>query len=90
MSMFDSIVFDCNECGKEVDFQTKDGRCNLDRFSLNAVPRQIAVEINNLHCKCNCGVIYKLTTNHKKQSNISDCVVMKAKAIRFEYGDLFP
>lgn len=59
--MFDSIWFDCENCGESIEAQTKSGGCNLDNFDYTDVPAIVA-EDRNRHSpyKCKqCGAEYE-------------------------------
>lgn len=61
MGMFDSVVATCPKCGCEIEFQSKAGTCNLNRFQLDEVPVEIASNINGELRECeNCGEMYRI------------------------------
>ena len=62
MGMFDEVVLRCPECGTEVTFQSKAGRCALDKHPGHAVPVEIAKDIEGDTESCpNCGNVVRAT-----------------------------
>lgn len=47
MGMFDSIYFECPECGSEIEEQSKAGDCYLHRYTGDDVPLAIAADIQD-------------------------------------------
>ncbi len=45
MGMFDSVIVTCPNCYAEVEFQSKGGKCDLERHSSGLVPIEIAVDL---------------------------------------------
>ena len=61
MGMFDSVYAKCS-CGSELEWQSKAGECMLRVYSSNAVPSNIAADINDEIEECiKCGKRYKIT-----------------------------
>jgi hypothetical protein len=52
MGMFDTVLFKCPKCGKQLEEQSKAGECLLEDFSENRVPVVIALSIvgNDVYC----------------------------------------
>jgi predicted RNA-binding Zn-ribbon protein involved in translation (DUF1610 family) len=62
MGMFDSVLFECPECGNTIEEQSKAGNCHLDRFDQSGVPINIAVSIEGdmVYCaECSNSFIIK-------------------------------
>jgi ribosomal protein S27AE len=56
MGCFDSIIVECPACGTEVEFQTKAGDCNLDRFTLEEAPLIVLADCVDRRLRCKkCG-----------------------------------
>lgn len=53
MGLFDSVYVDCPHCGKPVEFQSKEGECYLNRYSLDTAPTEILRDVMNWpnHCE---------------------------------------
>jgi len=63
MGMFDRVICNCPNCGEEVEFQSKVGDCLLNRFTLDRVPMNIAMDINGSSVTCdNCGEFCSINT----------------------------
>lgn len=62
MGMFDSIIFSCPNCGKELEAQSKAGECTLERFSHKDAPTVIAADCLGDLLVCKCGKRYEVTT----------------------------
>ena len=63
MGMYDSVFAKCITCGKQLEFQSKAGRCDLKRYKHNSVPAEIAKDLTGKYgdtANC-CGKEYKLT-----------------------------
>lgn len=45
MGMFDTVIARCPRCCAEVVFQSKAGPCALETFTLDEVPREVAVDV---------------------------------------------
>ena len=63
MGMYDTVVLYCPKCSEEVDFQSKAGDCELNRYTVDFVPVEIAKAINGNTRKCKCG--YEVTIKTK-------------------------
>lgn len=61
MGMFDRIFFKCEECGYDIEAQSKAGGCNLEDHSSECVPVAIADDLENeiIEC-CSCGSEFKI------------------------------
>ena len=60
MGLFDSVVANCPRCGGEVEFQSKLGPCNLNRYTLTDTPPLIACDLDGEIERCpDCGFIAK-------------------------------
>ena len=57
MGMYDSVFAPCPCCNQELEWQTKAGDCNLDSYSPEAVPLDVAKGVNGDIRTCSyCGV----------------------------------
>lgn len=52
MGMFDTVIFNCPNCGGEVDTQSKAGERLLRKYLSNVVPLEIACDISGSQVKC--------------------------------------
>jgi hypothetical protein len=52
MGMFDIVRIKCPECGIETHLQSKAGHCLLSVYTQDAVPAEIAQDLNNLAFDC--------------------------------------
>ena len=63
MGMFDSVRAYCPDCGAMLSFQSKVGECSLQEFSADAVPANIAVDIEGDVLACDkCLKVWRITT----------------------------
>ena len=60
MGMFDSLIVRCPECGKNIEFQSKSGDCNLDEYRLDNCPAAILGSLANTSETCECGRVVTL------------------------------
>jgi hypothetical protein len=67
MGMFDSVFVECPNCGDLVEFQSKAGRCNLDRYSIKSVPLIIAEDLAGEITQCKCGELLEINTENLPQ-----------------------
>lgn len=67
MGMFDRIMFDCPNCGKEIEAQSKSGNCSLASYDIHHVPEDVA-EDRNRHApfRCECGKSWTLQPTERK------------------------
>ena len=47
MGMFDSVIVQCPNCGKGMEFQSKAGDCDLISYTLESAPSEILMDIMN-------------------------------------------
>jgi transcription elongation factor Elf1 len=58
--MFDEVVFHCPSCGAEIEAQSNGGECRLRRYGADAVPLDVASDVNHKPIWCNeCGKQFK-------------------------------
>jgi len=63
MGMVDSVLACCPNCGAVLSFQSKAGECSLQEFSADAVPANIAVDIEGDVLACDeCLKVWRITT----------------------------
>jgi predicted RNA-binding Zn-ribbon protein involved in translation (DUF1610 family) len=56
MGLFDSVRVPCPNCGKLVEFQSKEGECYLNNYTLSDAPAEILCDIMNEPHYCQeCG-----------------------------------
>ena len=55
MGMFDSLIVRCPECGKNIEFQSKEGDCLLAEYRLDNCPTSILNSLANTSETCECG-----------------------------------
>jgi len=46
MGMFDSLYVSCKKCDNQIEFQSKVGECNLEKYTIANVPPEIAIDLN--------------------------------------------
>ncbi len=76
MGMFDSFVFTCIFCGKEVYEQTKSGPCMMDTYKFNDpnLPTWVMESFNDSEIECyECGKRMRIKFDYE--------VVVKSKSI---------
>ena len=62
MGMFDIVYVECPECSRMIEFQSKAGNCNLDRFTKRDVPPVIAIDLDGESELCKCGHLVQFFT----------------------------
>jgi len=56
MGMYDTVIVKCPKCGKDHEFQSKGGVCNLNIYALHNAPEDVMSDINrHSPYKCDCG-----------------------------------
>lgn len=60
MGMFDSVFVTCPKCGKQVEFQSKVGDCNLNSYTSDCVPILIALDLDGDSEECSCGNVVRI------------------------------
>lgn len=55
MGMYDSLIVQCPNCFQEVEFQSKGGKCLMDRFTVENVPMNVLGGCINDEWNCACG-----------------------------------
>lgn len=56
MGMFDSVMVPCSGCGKPLEYQSKDGECMCEVFTLENAPTAVLRDIMNWPVYCEkCG-----------------------------------
>ena len=58
MGMFDSIKFNCPNCGEELEAQSKSGACILGVYPPTEVPLDVAYDANR-HAPIECDKCHK-------------------------------
>ena len=71
MGLFDTIVFNCPDCGEEIGAQSKGGACLMDTYDSKDVPIDVAQDCNrHAPFDCKCGASWEFANVFPKQ-NIS-------------------
>lgn len=52
MGMFDTVIFFCPYCTKEIEEQSKTGECKMKQFHQNRVPVSTAVGLIDIKIVC--------------------------------------
>ena len=61
MGLFDSVRFECPECGERMSVQSKAGDCILKDYDSEAVPLNIAGDIlGEVHCCQHCWSMFEV------------------------------
>ena len=56
MGMFDSVMADCPTCGKKLEFQSKEGECYCNFYSVDDAPVYVLRDVlNDPHYCRHCG-----------------------------------
>ena len=53
MGMFDTLRFNCRNCGEELDEQSKSGECMLNNYTIENCPASILADLNGTIVTCN-------------------------------------
>lgn len=78
MGCFDTVTTTCPLCGFVMEFQSKAGNCNLERYSTRQVPIEIAADLAGASKVCkNCGATVHLLFNLPKIVPMSTCTTAK-------------
>lgn len=72
MGCFDEVRFLCPDCGEGLYAQSKAGECNMSTFPQEAVPLEIAGDVNGDVEVCECGARVKIV------APFGDTIVMLA------------
>lgn len=91
MGMFDSLYVKCPKCGKEVEFQSKSGRCCMDNYNKNNLRPEVAVGINGDIVECEfCQTNIKLVCNIPRKVKIKLVKTRKKAHYRGNYNPDLP
>lgn len=52
MGCFDTIHFECPQCGEKIKVQSKSGNCTLKDYHHTSVPVDVAEDLRNTELKC--------------------------------------
>lgn len=63
MGMFDTVHVQCPNCRKNLEFQSKAGRCSLTDYSLQTAPVEILGDIAGDQETCDCGEVCKIVVS---------------------------
>lgn len=67
MGLYDSVIVNCPQCGKEKEFQSKSGDCLLEVYTLEDCPRDVIENINrHSPYKCDCGILFQVDISTRK------------------------
>ena len=67
MGLYDSVWVECPNCGKEKEFQSKSGECNLSNYTLENCPDNVLKDVNrHSPCGCECGAFYNVDIAERK------------------------
>jgi RNase P subunit RPR2 len=67
MGMYDSVMVNCPQCGKEHEFQSKSGDCLLEVYTLENCPDDVMANVNrHSPCKCDCGALFQVDISTRK------------------------
>ncbi len=54
--MFDSVFVKCPKCGRNIEFQSKCGPCELNEYTLETAPPSVLCDLSDTTEDCsNCG-----------------------------------
>jgi len=71
MGTYDSVMAPCPKCGKEMEFQSKSGPCELKTFSLKDAPEDVLYNVNrHSPAECDCGCLFFV--NEETRSSVSE------------------
>ena len=67
MGLYDSVWVECPNCGKENEFQSKSGECNLFDYTLENCPDNVLEDVNR-HSPyyCECCALYEVDIAKRK------------------------
>lgn len=60
MGVYNTILVECPECGKEVEFQSKWGDCSLAVYKISRVPERDLAGIIGDVVECECGHLIEI------------------------------
>lgn len=71
MGCYDSIIFKCPNCGKELEAQSKSGDCLFQVYPADAVPLNVAMDANrHAPFTCDCGANWVFSSVPHQYSNV--------------------
>ena len=72
MGMFNTIIVECPNCGKEIEFQTKSGTKMLERYYIDKVPEEEIQGILGQTERCyECNQIIEIEPVHREYKDYS-------------------
>ena len=78
MGCFDTVTTTCPLCGFAMEFQSKAGNCNLERYNSLEVPIEIATDLAGVSKVCeNCEATVHLLSTLPKIVPMSTCATAK-------------
>ncbi len=60
MGMFDRVWTKCPACGRDLEFQSKSGPCQLRDFDLSNVPPAVVEDLVGDVKACECGAAWRI------------------------------
>lgn len=67
MGMYDSVMVNCPQCGKEHEFQSKSGDCLLEVYTLKNCPDDVMAGVNrHSPYNCDCGTLFQVDITTRK------------------------
>jgi hypothetical protein len=67
MGVFDTVIVNCPNCNKAIEFQSKGGECNMYEYTLEDCPDDVLSNINR-HSPyiCDCGKSLSVNIKNRK------------------------
>ena len=66
MSCFDTLIVMCPRCDNKVEFQSKSGPCNMDRYNTRNCPSVIMVDVEGDTVECEvCKTVVTIVLTNK-------------------------
>lgn len=78
MGLFDTINFQCPNCGRMIQAQSKSGNCDLKEYDVTSVPLSVSSDANR-HSPywCECGKKWYLTLEGTVPEEVRVCLTVK-------------
>jgi len=65
MGLFDTVLVNCPNCGKEHKMQSKSGECLLEVYTLAYCPPDVLEDVNrHAPVNCECGTSFMVENRH--------------------------
>jgi transcription elongation factor Elf1 len=65
MGMFDTVKFNCPQCGADQSIQSKAGPCWMEQFTVHDAPEEVMRDLFQQHVACsNCNTVISFAVSN--------------------------